>query len=148
MTEIGFKLPRSELKRLGWQWVGGLAIGMALFYVVDSEKVIHDLPWLLGITAVFLFAGGWWTGSYKWVYLSADGIRGLPTAGLRWRRISWQEPLTSKTVSSNGVKGRLFKSQKSGDAVFIPLAILALPDFKASVEQHGGCSHALLREVS
>ena len=145
--ETGFTLPQGELNRLARQWGIGLMVGLVLLYLQDSGKLLSGLPWLLGVLAVFIFAAGWYMKSYKYVYLSAAGIRGLPTAGMKWRKISWQEPLVSKPTSLNGLKGALFTSQFSGEAVFIPSAILARPNFKACVEQYAGSRHALRLEV-
>lgn len=140
--EQGFTLPRSALKRLALQWGLGLVAGLVLVYFTRSGNSIASMFSLACMAAVVLFAAGWYTSRYQYVYLSSAGIRGRGTSGFKWRQLTWAEQLLSKPSSLSGLKGNMFTSSSSGESVFIPTAILQSPSFKAFVASHAPGNHA------
>jgi hypothetical protein len=141
--EQGFTLPKSALRRLAIQWGCGVLLGIGIVYFRKSSVSLSEAVGLFAIPIALFVVAGWYLSTYKYVYLSGSGIRGRPTSGLKWRQLAWSEPLVSKQTSLSGLKGQLFTSSASKEAVFIPTAILKSVEFKATVAQYAPVHHVL-----
>jgi hypothetical protein len=141
--ERGFALPQSAVTRLVIQWAIGFVIGIGLVYLKYPHETVATLLWLLAVEAALLVAMAWYVKQYKYVHLSAAGIRGRPTNGFKLRDIPWVEPLTFKKASLKGLTGQLFTSGTTAKSIFIPQAILQSPEFNVYVNQYAPPTHVL-----
>ena len=145
--EQGFTLPRSALVRPALQTAFAVLGGLLVLALLRPERSLVATLTTAALPVALVLAASWYGVQYKYVWVSSAGVRGRAKMGFKVNAVPWSEPLSAQAESVYGQSGYSFVSAASGTSIFVPMAILRGPEFKAAVSQHAPQDHVLRGEL-
>jgi hypothetical protein len=133
-----FRMPTRALRQQYAWWVGALLVG-CLVPAIRGFQIRVD---------IYVFATSFLSRRRVWVAMSEHGVRSRGVFG-RTIVLPWSERVSLLPQPGKGVPGmRYGKVGEDGipsfaGAIFIPNAILGLPDFRRAVEKFSPPNHPL-----
>jgi hypothetical protein len=140
---IGFRIPRGALIREYRSMAIVMPVGLLA-------------PWLLGIVSLssviqtfsfvaFIFGCCfWYTLSYKWVYLSMEGVQGESPWGAKFF-IPWTAKVALESRSAfGGIKCISIQAEDQKPALMLPVAISETSEFIEALKMVAPSEHPLL----
>jgi hypothetical protein len=152
-AELGFQLPTTTLNQLFKKYIAYSMTGVPILYILVPD--IHFLIIVFTILIVMSAIGAAYllNKRHHWVYLSTEGIRGIGQTG-RKIMIPWNEEITIQSSFSSHLHGIEIRSKQNNNLLqskllcfFIPNAILARDDFRATLRQSAPSKHPLLAHI-
>ena len=138
----GFILSKEAVNHAYLRLLVPSCIGLAIPPIFGLTSIANMLGTtvLFGVIVVVLY---WYTGRYKWVYLSSSGIQGLSPYGSKVL-ISWGEQVNLKPISAfNGIEGLAMKLENKNLTLFLPLSIASSIEFQSKLEEVAPENHPL-----
>lgn len=141
-NETGFTLPAEEVRRVFTKWALYAVAGLLLPYFLGIVKGTGALLMASSIVTAIGVFGFVYVRRYRYVYLSPNGIRGTTTFGSKMVTLGWDEEVSLRPSSLNGLSGISVVRKGELRSLFVPVAIAKCQSFREMLKTYAP-NHAL-----